>query len=86
MTLMNRKLDGVRAQQPARLTRNCTIFKAITLEEVKTMTPAEKDKMHVLWKNAKDSKLARREISRQTPAHKTTTPKGRIDALKGKGK
>lgn len=42
------------------------------------MTPQEKHKQEVLWKNAKDSKLARREIAKSTPKHRDATPQGRV--------
>jgi hypothetical protein len=34
------------------------------------MKDADKHKAQVLWQNAKDSKLARREIARMTAKHK----------------
>lgn len=49
------------------------------------MDDRQKQRLEVLWKNGKDSKLARKEIARTTPRHKATTAKGRLElARKGR--
>jgi hypothetical protein len=44
------------------------------------MTPQEKHRLEVLWANARESKLARKEIARATAQHQAATAKGRIEA------
>jgi hypothetical protein len=43
------------------------------------MNDREKHVQEVLWKNARESKLARREIASKTERHKDTTAKGRLE-------
>lgn len=47
------------------------------------MSSRDKHKAEVLWQNAKDSKVARKELARMTDKHKDATPRGRISKLFG---
>jgi hypothetical protein len=42
------------------------------------MKDKEKHRLEVLWKNARDSKVARKEIAISTPPHKNTTARGKV--------
>lgn len=50
------------------------------------MNDKEKQKQEVLWNNARESKLARKEIANSTPKHRDATPRGRVLNIRSRGR
>jgi hypothetical protein len=46
------------------------------------MDDRQKHLLQVAWKNAPESKIARKQIARSTSPHKATTAKGRLELAK----